>query len=232
MHPVSLPWLAAATAAALSLANALQIPLLPQPEVPQSDTKTFTRSHPASFNTSVSPSGYSSAVWRPFPNPILPPAMLYPLEDIRLRSVPAKVWRPRAPGGSARYEAARQANRWASRGFDVADLEPLEWDEVDVEAPDVSDMDTLAGLAKMTSNAYVEGDRSRKNNSGWYHMPDWDLGQSFGWTEDGIRGHVFATKDNSTVVVAIKGTSAGLVGGGGSTSGNDKINDNLFFSCW
>lgn len=110
--------------------------------------------------------------------------------------------------------------------------EPLGWDEVDVEAPDVTDMDTLAGLAKLTSNAYVEGDRSKKNSSGWFDLPDWRLSDSFGWTQDGIRGHVFATQDNATAVVAIKGTSAGFVGGGGSTSGNDKINDNLFFSCW
>lgn len=212
------------------LAQSSQIPFIPSSS-DSSGVKTFSRSHPAPYNVSITTSGYSSAVWRPFPNPLLPPAILYPLEDIKLRSVPAKVWRPRAAGGSPEYEAARHAHRLESRGI-TSNIEPLEWDEVEVEAPDVSDMDTLAGLAKMTSNAYVEGDRSQKNNSGWYHFPDWRLGQSFGWTEDGIRGHVFATEDNSTVVVAIKGTSAGLVGGGGSTSGNDKMNDNLFFSCW
>lgn len=55
----------------------------------------------------------------------------------------------------------------------------------------------------------------------------------FGWEpdQDGFRGHVFATPDNSTVVLSIKGTSAGFVGGGGPTSKKDKFNDNLLFSC-
>ena len=49
--------------------------------------------------------------------------------------------------------------------------------------------------------------------------------------DDGIRGHVFATPDNSTVVLSIKGTSAAFIGGGGPTSKNDKVNDNMLFSC-
>ena len=55
----------------------------------------------------------------------------------------------------------------------------------------------------------------------------------FGWEpdQDGFRGHVFATPDNSTVVLSIKGTSAGFIGGGGPTSKKDKFNDNLLFSC-
>src|ERR1700722_16590218 len=58
-------------------------------------------------------------------------------------------------------------------------------------------------------------------------------GYMFGWEpdEDGFRGHVFATQDNSTVVLSIKGTSAGLFGGGGPTAAKDKLNDNLLFSC-
>lgn len=38
--------------------------------------------------------------------------------------------------------------------------------------------------------------------------------------------------DNSTVVISIKGTSAGwLAGGSGPTFRKDKLNDNLLFSC-
>lgn len=213
----------------LESTRALQIPFNSHQRTDQ--VKTVQHSHPVSLDSPLSASGYSSAVARPFPLPIIPPAILYPLEDVKLRSVPAKVWRPRAKGGSPQYEAARQADRARSRGLSYQ-TSSLQWEEIDLEAPDVTDMDTLAGLAKMTSNAYVEGDKSHKNNSGWYHFPEWELGDSFGWTEDGIRGHVFATENNETIVVAIKGTSAGLVGGGGSTSGNDKTNDNLFFSCW
>lgn len=55
----------------------------------------------------------------------------------------------------------------------------------------------------------------------------------FGWDPeaDGFRGHVFATPDNSTVIVSIKGTSSGIFGSGGTTAKKDKLNDNLLFSC-
>lgn len=55
----------------------------------------------------------------------------------------------------------------------------------------------------------------------------------FGWEPDtdGFRGHIFATADNSTVVIAIKGTSTSFLGGGGPTVAKDKLNDNLLFSC-
>jgi hypothetical protein len=53
----------------------------------------------------------------------------------------------------------------------------------------------------------------------------------FGWEpdEEGFRGYVFATPDNSTIVVSIKGTSTGWFGNGGPTSEKDKKNDNLLF---
>lgn len=56
----------------------------------------------------------------------------------------------------------------------------------------------------------------------------------FGWEPDadGFRGHIFANEDNSTVIISVKGTSAGwIVGGGGPTTHKDKLNDNLLFSC-
>ena len=49
---------------------------------------------------------------------------------------------------------------------------------------------------------------------------------SFGWQSDGLRGHIYATDDNSLVVVSIKGTSAGLWTGG-PTGEKDKINVSL-----
>ena len=42
---------------------------------------------------------------------------------------------------------------------------------------------------------------------------------------------MFATADNGTVVIGIKGTSAGVFGGGGPTAKRDKLNDNMLFSC-
>jgi putative lipase involved disintegration of autophagic bodies len=55
-----------------------------------------------------------------------------------------------------------------------------------------------------------------------------------GWepADDGIRGRVFVSEDNSTVILALKGTSAGwITGGGGPTGRKDKLNDNMLFSC-
>jgi putative lipase involved disintegration of autophagic bodies len=53
-----------------------------------------------------------------------------------------------------------------------------------------------------------------------------------GWEpdDDGFRGYVFATDDNSTVVLSVKGTSSRWAGGG-PTADKDKLNDNLLFSC-
>ena len=54
-----------------------------------------------------------------------------------------------------------------------------------------------------------------------------------GWEpdDDGFQGYVFATEDNSTLVVlTIKGTSAPNIDGG-PTVEKDKLNDNLPFSC-
>src|SRR6267154_6549162 len=50
----------------------------------------------------------------------------------------------------------------------------------------------------------------------------------FGWDndEDGFRGHVFRARDNSTIILSIKGTTLQ-----GPTSKKDKYNDNLLFSC-
>ncbi|KAL0954412.1 hypothetical protein HGRIS_003398 [Hohenbuehelia grisea] len=103
------------------------------------------------------------------------------------------------------------------------------WEEEEVPAPDIQSRDTLLTLAKMTNNAYLEPE-----DPGWYDLGgNWSVSYPFGWQpdEDGFRGHVFATPDNSTIVLSIKGTSAGFLGGGGPTSKKDKFNDNLLFSC-
>ncbi|KAF7777922.1 hypothetical protein Agabi119p4_3994 [Agaricus bisporus var. burnettii] len=82
----------------------------------------------------------------------------------------------------------------------------------------------------MTANAYVE-----PKDSEWYDLKDrWNNSHPFGWspTDNGFRGHVFVSEDNSTVVVSVKGTSAPwIAGGGGPTMKKDKLNDNLLFSC-
>ncbi|KAF8734284.1 hypothetical protein AX14_003453 [Amanita brunnescens Koide BX004] len=106
----------------------------------------------------------------------------------------------------------------------------LDWWDEEVQGPDVKSRETLSTLAKMTFDAYLE-----PSDQEWYQLgPQWNKTYPFGWEPDadGFRGHIFVSTDNSTVVISIKGTSAGwIVGGGGPTVQKDKINDNLLFSC-
>ncbi|THH07288.1 hypothetical protein EW145_g3473 [Phellinidium pouzarii] len=102
----------------------------------------------------------------------------------------------------------------------------IEWDQVEVEGPDVEDRHTLQQLAMMSGNAYALP--GQKN---WYDLDEaWNTSLPFGWedTADGFRGHVFVSEDNSTVILSIKGTTLPLQG---PTSKKDKFNDNLLFSC-
>lgn len=118
----------------------------------------------------------------------------------------------------------------------------LQWnDEEDISIPDVNDKDTLVSLALMSSNAYVRLPKTEKEKKkldwtdvgGPWEVNDEDPDINFGWLEEGLRGHVFATNDSKTVVIAIKGTSGASFPGGDSedTTLNDKINDNLLFLC-
>lgn len=107
----------------------------------------------------------------------------------------------------------------------------VDWDDWEVPTPDVSRRSNLLQLGKMALNSYAPDNRTA---SEWYDLgEDWNS-LPHGWQpeDDGMRGHVFVSQDNSTVVIAIKGTSAGwLVGNGGPTVIKDKKNDNLLFSC-
>ncbi|CAM1510345.1 Fc.00g006800.m01.CDS01 [Cosmosporella sp. VM-42] len=112
------------------------------------------------------------------------------------------------------------------RGF-AAVLDASAWTVDEVPSPNITDKDTVLALALMAANAYVEDDS----------QPDWEevghpfnRSADFGWETDGLRGHVFADETNSTIVIGLKGTSAAVFDGEGTTT-NDKVNDNLFFSC-
>lgn len=157
---------------------------------------------------------------------------IYGSDEMQVKSVKQKIWRPSHPGGSEVYEAARR-RKFHSNNLKMQQLaDQLTWREIEVDAPDVSDVHTLATLAKMSSNAYSTP------NSGWYDITNdtlsdgrqYNLSSSFGWQEDGIRGHVFSSgPNNESIIIALKGTSSFV--GGGETGRNDKVNDNLLFSC-
>ncbi|GAA5925419.1 hypothetical protein JCM3775_001406 [Rhodotorula graminis] len=243
--------------AALTLAAppalALQIPLFARPPPPTSPPSSAP--NPLDSATNVHALTLRHAVHLPTAHRHLPPSRRdYSPLDLAPLSVPDRPLglypptqhlkhrriRAQRPSSQAAFHAARRASfntplramqlgRLPTEGeLDDALLAgTLEWDDVDIEAPDTSDVDTLAAFGRMTSNAYTLPDRE-----GWYDIGDgWNVSDSFGWQEDGLRGHVFADEHNSTVVLALKGTSALIVGGGGGTAKNDKTNDNLLFSC-
>ncbi|EJU04303.1 alpha/beta-hydrolase [Dacryopinax primogenitus] len=147
-------------------------------------------------------------------------SLLDGLLSLRLRSVPTRVYRPRS---QQVFHEGRRNGRMSGQLLDVP------WDEDVVPGPDVSDRETVLLLAKMTSNAYTSPE-----NSDWYPLGDrWNYSEPFGWEPDadGFRGHIFVSTDSPpTVVLSIKGTSVPVVAPGPS-SGKDKLNDNLLFSC-
>ncbi|KAF3770493.1 hypothetical protein M406DRAFT_96843 [Cryphonectria parasitica EP155] len=112
------------------------------------------------------------------------------------------------------------------RGY-VSVLSEDAWTLDDIPGPDITDRDTVVSLAYMSANAYVEKDADGE----WLEVGDpFNRSADFGWESDGLRGHVFADADNSTIVIGLKGTSMAVFDGEGTTT-NDKENDNLFFSC-
>lgn len=132
-----------------------------------------------------------------------------------LKAVPTLVYQP---AWNSAYQDARISS------LEQAMSRQVEWIPRTLAAPDVQDRHTLVELAKMAGNAYA-----LPGHSNWYDLDGaWNQSFPFGWEDDqnGFRGHVFKSKDNSTVVLAIKGTTVQ-----GETSKKDKFNDNLLFSC-
>lgn len=112
------------------------------------------------------------------------------------------------------------------RGY-VAVLGADAWTLDEIAGPDISDKDTIVSMAYMAADAYVRTPEE----------PDWtevgapfNRSADFGWETDGLRGHIWADETNSTIVIGLKGTSPAVFDGDGTTT-NDKVNDNLFFSC-
>ncbi|TAQ86658.1 hypothetical protein B7494_g5009 [Chlorociboria aeruginascens] len=108
-------------------------------------------------------------------------------------------------------------------------LSPKAWTLDTVSGPNVTDKDTVLTFAQMAANAYVDHPNTGdwKDVLGGFNRTD-DYG--FGWDGDGLRGYIYANEDSSIVVIGVKGTTLAIFDGDGTTT-NDKVNDNLFFSC-
>ncbi|KAJ5171330.1 Lipase class 3 [Penicillium coprophilum] len=109
----------------------------------------------------------------------------------------------------------------------AAALTPLDWVMDTVPGPNITDKQTVLTFAQMTANDYIQ-----EPGTGEWHTihGQFNYSGSFGWQKDGLRGHIYSDKTNSTVVISLKGTSPALFDGAGTTT-NDKVNDNLYFSC-
>ncbi|KAL4807099.1 putative lipase atg15 [Aspergillus unguis] len=106
-------------------------------------------------------------------------------------------------------------------------LSSSDWTKDTLAGPNVTDRQTVLTFAKMTANDYIEvpGTEDWQDINGKLNYST-----SFGWRNDGLRGHIYADQTNSTIVISIKGTSPALFDGLETTT-NDKVNDNLFFGC-
>ncbi|KAJ6599446.1 Alpha/Beta hydrolase protein [Mycena sp. CBHHK59/15] len=148
----------------------------------------------------------------------VPPSLLSESYEIPTTRVTA----PRPPSAAAHADARLLSMRHAQSPS-------LAWTSVDVAGPDVTKRQTLLELAKMTFNSYYA-----PGHTAWYPLDSWNTSLPFGWEpdDDGFRGHVFVSEDNSMVVISVKGTSVPWIAGGdGPTKKKDKLNDNLLFSC-
>lgn len=105
----------------------------------------------------------------------------------------------RLPAVESLLAAARQRGHAESLDVDA-------WTIEEISGPNVTDKETVLSFAKMTLDAYYldpfVGD--------WQDVKGgFNYSQSFGWEANGLRGHIYADKDNSTIVIGLKGTSAG-----------------------
>ncbi|CBX99782.1 hypothetical protein IAQ61_002986 [Plenodomus lingam] len=116
---------------------------------------------------------------------------------------------------------------WGRTKGRAVQLAEEDWTIDDIAGPNVTDKETVLSFARMASDAYI----LEPNTGQWEDVGGgFNYTEDFGWESDGLRGHIFADTENSTIVIALKGTSPAMFDGSETTT-NDKINDNLFFSC-
>lgn len=125
-----------------------------------------------------------------------------PLEPLHARSSRTQIERlvdRRVTTMQSMYQNARLT------GMATA-LDVSAWTIDDVSAPNVTDKETVLALARMSWDAYT----AEPGTGEWQDATgNFNNSQGFGWEGDSLRGHIFADKNNSTIIVSIKGTSPG-----------------------
>lgn len=116
---------------------------------------------------------------------------------------------------------------WAQRAHFPTTLSADAWTTEEIPQPNVTDKETILSLARIAQDAYVEVEGA----DDWIDVGNpYNVSGNFGWEGDGLRGHIFADQANTTVIIGLKGTSPAVFDGAETTT-NDKVNDNIFFSC-
>jgi lipase ATG15 len=83
---------------------------------------------------------------------------------------------------------------------------PSAWITEAVPGPNITDKSTVLSLAEMAANAYA----FNETDLDWHDIGgQFNRSNDFGWQGDGLRGHIYANEDNSTIVIGIKGTTPG-----------------------
>ncbi|GAB5588835.1 Putative lipase atg15 [Umbelopsis nana] len=126
---------------------------------------------------------------------------------------------------SREYVSQLKTARTPRTMFQVFDQPEWDWRPHIGHLPNVRSRETVLALAQMANNAYSSDEKSRD----WRDIDGhWQNG-SYGYNDNGVRAQVFGNQHQSLFVIAIKGTSAGVWPG--PTNSNDKLNDNLLYSC-
>lgn len=146
-----------------------------------------------------------------------------PMPRLRVKAQPMSIQRL----ADRSKEAIDGMLEWGRMKGRAVQLAADDWTIDDIPGPNVTDRETVLSFARMASNAYI----LEPNTGEWEDVGGgFNYTQDFGWESDGLRGHIFADTENQTVVIGLKGTSPAMFDGSETTT-NDKINDNLFFSC-
>ncbi len=128
-----------------------------------------------------------------------------PAPSFRARSRPLEIQRlvdRRVSTLEPLLASARQQGQAESLGIEA-------WNIEEIPGPNVTDKETILSFAKMTLDAYT----LEPFTGEWQDVKGgFNYSQSFGWEGDGLRGHIYADKANSTIVIGLKGTSAGRSG--------------------
>lgn len=83
-----------------------------------------------------------------------------------------------------------------------------DWAIEETSGPNVTDKETILSFARMTLDAYTQEPFTGE----WQDVKGgFNHSRRFGWEGDGLRGHIYADKDNSTIVIGLKGTTAGML---------------------